>query len=47
VIENARAGILSIFKRQSGFLVCGVMVEDDQIISLISPPRTGRRRILP
>ncbi len=34
VIEKARAGILPIFKRQSGFLAYGVMVEGDQIISM-------------
>ncbi len=34
VIEKARAGILPIFKRQSGFVAYGVMVEGDQIISM-------------
>jgi heme-degrading monooxygenase HmoA len=34
VIEKARAGILPIFKRQSGFLAYGVMVEGDEIISM-------------
>ena len=34
VIEKARAGILPIFQRQSGFLAYGVMVEGDQIISM-------------
>jgi hypothetical protein len=29
VTEKARAGILPIFKRQSGFLAYGVMVEGD------------------
>jgi hypothetical protein len=34
VIEKARAGMLPIFKRQSGFLAYGVMVEGDEIISM-------------
>src|SRR4051812_31045793 len=33
VIEKSRAGILPIFKRQSGFLAYGVMVDHNQIIS--------------
>ena len=34
VTEKARAGMLPIFKRQSGFIAYGVMVEGDEIISM-------------
>jgi hypothetical protein len=34
VIEKSRAGILPIFKQQSGFIAYGVMVQDGQIISM-------------
>jgi heme-degrading monooxygenase HmoA len=34
IIEKARAGILPIFKQQPGFLAYGVMVQNDQLVSM-------------
>lgn len=34
IVEKARAGILPIFKKQSGFLAYGVILQGDQIVSM-------------
>jgi heme-degrading monooxygenase HmoA len=34
MVEKARAGMLPIFKKQSGFLAYGVILQGDQIVSM-------------
>ena len=34
IVEKARAGMLPIFKKQSGFLAYGVILQEDQIVSM-------------
>ncbi|MCW2719016.1 MAG: hypothetical protein QOG20_4144 [Pseudonocardiales bacterium] len=34
IVEKARGGMLPIFKKQSGFLAYGVMVQGDQLVSM-------------
>ncbi|MBV9922138.1 MAG: hypothetical protein JOY78_14970 [Pseudonocardia sp.] len=34
IVEKARAGMLPIFKKQSGFLAYGVILQGDRIVSM-------------
>ncbi len=34
IVEKARAGILPIFKKQSGFVAYGVILQGDQLVSM-------------
>jgi hypothetical protein len=34
IVEKARSGMLPIFKKQSGFLAYGVILQGDQIVSM-------------